>query len=111
MATVRSKPLASVSVAAITTTTLFTVPAGRTAIVRYVTVAQTAGALINQFTVRATVAGITQPFWIVSPGSPGVAVITPYIVLAPGDSMEVITTQTGSSRCAVYGALLLGVAA
>lgn len=104
---VRSRPLAVGLVAPVQPATVsFTVPAGRTAIIR-TSVLFNGLAAVNVLSVSAVTSVGNQTLYIEQLGTLEVKRFGDWYALGPGDSMRVQGTVAGG-QLALFGALLLG---
>lgn len=105
---VRTKRLVAATVGA-TTAVVYTTPAGETAIVKNISLRNTAPLLANNALVAVRVAGVDYGILAINLNAGATTLLAPYCVLQPGTSLVVSSSQAGL-QVYVSGAELEGVA-
>lgn len=108
---VRSKVLAS-AVATTTLTTIYTVPAGRTAIIKQLSIYNPSGGATTTLFVSMLIGGSARGLFLetgIAPNSSSGATAM-YVVLGPGDSLRISANPSSALQFTAHGVELDGVA-
>lgn len=104
---VRSRPFWLATAPAAATTTLYTVPANRVALVRLITISNT-GALGNVATIRADLGSGPLAIWSGTVPGAGTSSIPVPVILSEGDVLDLVNGGAAALRSFGCGSLLDG---